>query len=247
MVETDPFLGALLLGEVPGRKDARAGLSHPIQPMSTNATPALEGSGTDGRTETLTAREARALIEYMTVLADVGEARHAPGIYRVVGQNGNTYTVDARGHGRCSCPDAEHRLDDTETCKHQHRVAFATGERAIPVWVDRDAVHPDLGAHVDGPRVAATDGGELIEAGDDGEVLEAPENPVQDGGDDSQDRPDDCQCWDADLTLPCFACYKAGFEEPQCRRLRVTGYATLTSSGTKEKPSVRKSLSNAKT
>jgi len=51
--------------------------------MSTNATPALEGSGTDGRTETLTAREARALTEYMTVLNDVEEARDAPGIYRV--------------------------------------------------------------------------------------------------------------------------------------------------------------------
>ena len=31
-------------------------------------------------------------------------------------------------------------LDDTEACKHQHRVAFATGERSIPAWVDTDAV-----------------------------------------------------------------------------------------------------------
>ena len=174
--------------------------------MSTNTTPALEGSGTDGRTETLTAREARALTEYMTVLDDVEKARDAPGIYRVVGQNGGTYTVDARGHGRCTCPDAEYRLADGEGCKHRHRVAFATGERAIPAWADRDAADPGLGTHVDGPRVAATDGGELIEAGDDGEVLEA----------DADERPDDCDCAPAlaDGGLPCWPCYREGFETP---------------------------------
>ena len=25
-------------------------------------------------------------------------------------------------------------------------------------------------------------------------------------------RPDDCQCWNADLELACWPCYRAGFE-----------------------------------
>lgn len=28
----------------------------------------------------------------------------------------------------------------------------------------------------------------------------------------AQERPDDCECWDAELDLPCFECYKEGFE-----------------------------------
>lgn len=27
-------------------------------------------------------------------------------------------------------------------------------------------------------------------------------------------RPTDCDCWDAEATLPCFICYLAGFEVP---------------------------------
>jgi hypothetical protein len=173
--------------------------------MSTNATPSQEG--TDDSTDALKPREARALTEYMTVLADVGEARDAPGIYRVVGQNGGTYTVDTRGHGRCSCPDTEHRLDDTEACKHEHRVAFATGERAIPSGAD--GVDEQLGEHVDGgPRVAAADGG-IVDAGDDGEIF-------TDGDDTDDRRPDECNCgdWNANANLPCWPCYRDGFDTP---------------------------------
>jgi len=150
-------------------------------------------------------RDARALIEYMTVLAEGGD------VYTVVGQNGGTYTVDAR-EARCTCPDYKHNLpadDGRERCKHAARVAYATGAEPIPAVVDRDAVDPDLGAHVDTtPQVAATDGG-ILEAGDDGEILD--DEPASDDG-----RPDDCTCgdWNADGPLPCWPCYRDGYDEP---------------------------------
>lgn len=28
------------------------------------------------------------------------------------------------------------------------------------------------------------------------------------------DRPDDCRCWDPDADLPCWPCYRAGFDAP---------------------------------
>jgi predicted nucleic acid-binding Zn finger protein len=163
-------------------------------------------NGHDGRTDTeLDARDVRALTEYMTVLPEGGD------VYTVVGQNENgEYRVDAR-EGRCTCPDYKHNLptaDGRERCKHAARVAYATGERSVPAWVDTDAVDPQLGEHVDGgPRQVATDGGsDVIDAGDDGVILE---------GDDNDDgRPDDCDCWDADAELPCWPCYRDGFDVP---------------------------------
>lgn len=111
-------------------------------------------------------RDVRALTERIAVLPDDGD-----GLHTVVGQNGGTYTVDAR-EGRCTCPDAKHNLptdDGRERCKHAARVAYATGERPVPAWVDTDAVDAMLGAHVDAtPQVAATDGG-IVDAGDGGE------------------------------------------------------------------------------
>lgn len=153
--------------------------------MSTNAPDANESI--EPRTE-------RALTEYMSVLPEGGE------IYTVVGQNGGTYTVDGR-EGRCTCPDAEYR---EATCKHQRRVAFATGERPIPAAVD--GVDEQLGEHTEAaPHVVASDGG-IIEAGDDGEVLE------------DDERPDDCSCTgsrlEAEGGLPCWPCYRDGFDEP---------------------------------
>jgi hypothetical protein len=141
--------------------------------MSANATPAQESAGTDRSINTLDARDARALTEYMTVLADVGPARDAPDLYAVVSESGRTYTVDART-GACDCPDATHNAPEGG-CKHRRRVAYVTGERAIPGWVDRDAVDAQFGEHVEGgPRVAATDGGEA-EAVTEGETEEATE------------------------------------------------------------------------
>ncbi|WP_157573418.1 SWIM zinc finger family protein [Haloplanus natans] len=146
---------------------------------------------------TLDDRDARALSECMTVLPEGAD------IYTVVGENGGTYTVDADA-GRCTCPDAEYR---DANCKHRRRVAFATGERPIPAWVDTDAVDPQLGAHVDGPRwecdhgrthcaesagarddavrcsdctaEVVADGG-VIEAGDEGELLDEDDDGVVD-------------------------------------------------------------------
>ena len=143
-------------------------------------------------------RGARALTEYMTALPEGGD------VYSVTTEGGSEYAVDAR-EGRCTCPDHQHR---GARCKHLRRVAFATGAEPVPAVVDRGAVDPALGAHVDAtPRVAVTDGG-ILEAGDDGEILE--------GDTDTDDRPADCECgaWNADGPLQCWACYRDSFDEP---------------------------------
>ncbi len=96
-------------------------------------------------------RDVRALTEYMTVLADVGQVAGAEDMYVVTTESGSEYTVDLR-HGSCTCPDAEYR---DVRCKHIRRAEFATGRRPIPEWVDADGVNDRLGEHVDGP--VATD------------------------------------------------------------------------------------------
>ncbi|WP_338740226.1 SWIM zinc finger family protein [Haloplanus salilacus] len=121
-------------------------------------------------------------------------------IYTVVGQNQNgEYAVDSR-KSRCTC--ADHRYRGTR-CKHIRRVAFATGERVAPAWVDADEVDAQLGEHVEEtPKVAATDGGVTLE---------------EFGADDrDDDRPEDCDCgnWNDGLGLCCWPCYRDGFEEP---------------------------------
>jgi hypothetical protein len=133
----------------------------------------------------------------MAVLPEGGE------MYTVVGENGSTYTVDARV-GRCTCPDAQYNLGPEERCKHERRVLYAVGDRPAPV----DVVDVDgrLGEHVDdGPVFVSTDGGEIVVAGDDGEILEDV---------DVEERPEDCDCRDIheNAELPCFACHRAGFE-----------------------------------
>jgi len=118
----------------------------------------------------------------MTVLEDVGCVRDADGLYLVVTESGGSYTVDGR-EGRCTCPDAEYR---DATCKHQRRVAFATGARSVPTWVDRDAVDDHLGEHVTASADAdtetdalavATDGGEIVVAADDAELIDEDDRP----------------------------------------------------------------------
>jgi predicted nucleic acid-binding Zn finger protein len=152
--------------------------------MSTNE---LDGhKSIDPRTD-------RALTEYMSVLPEGGD------VYTVVGQNGGTYTVDGREEW-CTCPDHEHR---GVQCKHLRRVAFATGEGTIPAGVD--GVDPQLGEHTDEtPRRAASDGG-VVETTD-----------TTDERDDGDERPSDCDCgdWNAGEGLPCWPCYRDGFEEP---------------------------------
>jgi hypothetical protein len=99
-------------------------------------------------------RDCRALTEVMTALDDIGEVRGADEMYHVVSNSGKQYTVDARS-GACTCPDAEYNLGPNERCKHALRVAYATGEKTIPAWVDPERLDDGLGQHVDGhPRFA---------------------------------------------------------------------------------------------
>ena len=128
-------------------------------------------------------RDVRALTEYMAVLPEGGD------IYTVVGQNENgEYRVDAR-EGRCTCPDHEYRGVE---CKHIRRVAFATGERPIPAWVDADEVDAQLGQHVEGtPKVAATDGGVTLASFTTGDA-------------------DEDECWCDGHDMPCFDCFRMG-------------------------------------
>lgn len=135
-------------------------------------------------------RALRALTESMVVLPEGGD------IYTVVGENGNgEYQVDAR-EDRCTCPDHQHR---NVVCKHRHRVAYATAERAIPGEVPREAIDEVLGSQTDEPvRVAVSDGGEVVKEPETGE------------------RPDDCDCgeWNDGRELPCWPCYREGFDTP---------------------------------
>jgi len=71
-----------------------------------------------------------------------------------------------------------------------------------PVATDdsTDTEHHDL----------APDGG-IIVAGDGAELLDEDTDDVADV---QEARPDDCQCWDDAQGLPCWPCYRAGFENP---------------------------------
>ena len=129
------------------------------------------------RNESIDPRDVRALTQYLTVLDDVGRARDASELYVVVSESGSEYLVDTRGEGACECADHRHR---GARCKHQRRVAFATGERPIPSWVDTEAVDEQLGAHVEAPvdageRQVATDGGTrtVREAAEGAEIVGA--------------------------------------------------------------------------
>jgi hypothetical protein len=153
--------------------------------MSNDASDAHESTDLDNRTQ-------RALEQRLTVLTPDATPITDPDrtVVSVTSQSGETYTVDVRD-GRCDCPDSRHRTPDSG-CKHVRRARIALGRQ--PVTTDT------LAANAPGPRVATTDGG-LIGAGDDAEVL-------------SDDRPDDCDCWDADTELPCWPCYRDGFDVP---------------------------------
>jgi len=160
----------------------------------------IESTDVEPRTE-------RALSEPLSVLALDGTPVESSDetIVQVVSHSGESYRVDVR-ESRCTCPDAKHNLDDDERCKHERRaravLAIEPVDSRVLAAVDVDE---QLGAHAPGPAVATSDGG-IIEAGDDGEVIDE----TDDG------RPDDCDCgdWNAGADLPCWPCYRDGFEEP---------------------------------
>ncbi|WP_324757115.1 hypothetical protein [Haloarcula montana] len=91
-------------------------------------------------------RDARALTEVMTVLDDTPRVAGAPDMFLVVSGSGSSYVVDAR-EGACECWDDSTR---SAGCKHRRRTAFATGQRPIPSWADREAIDDDLGRFVAG-------------------------------------------------------------------------------------------------
>ena len=169
--------------------------------MNHYETPTEESDGIE-----IEPRTERALSEPLSVVSLDGtpvESRDET-VVMVVSHSGESYRVDVQ-EGRCTCPDAKHNLDDDERCKHERRARAVLGEpvdSAVLAAVDVDS---QLGAHAPGPVVATSDGG-IIEAGDDGEILDE----TDDG------RPDDCDCgdWNADADLPCWPCYRDGFEEP---------------------------------
>jgi hypothetical protein len=125
--------------------------------------------------EQLTDRDVRALTEVMSVLSDTGKANGADDCYLVVTESGSSYFVDTRTEA-CECPDARHR---DIVCKHLRRVGYATGERPIPAYVNREAIDDGLSEHVDGcPTICvghnsiATDGGLAAEEGARGDECE---------------------------------------------------------------------------
>ena len=161
-----------------------------------------EVEGTD-----LEPRDVRALTQYLTVLEDVGRARHAADLYLVVSESGREYLVDARTD-TCECPDHAHR---GVLCKHARRVAFATGARAIPAWINPTDVDAHLGMHVAGtPRVVVTDGGRALPH-DVAEQVTDDEIAAREERAKAIERPADCACWDTEAGLPCWPCFRDGF------------------------------------
>ena len=129
-------------------------------------------------------------------------------IVSVVSHSGEQYTVDVRD-GRCTCPDAEYNLDDDEACKHEIRARAVLRREPVNARVfDAVDVDPQLGQHAFEPAVTAADGG-IVDGGDDAVVLD-------DDTDSDGERPADCDCveFHADAALPCWPCYRDGFDEP---------------------------------
>jgi hypothetical protein len=115
-------------------------------------------------------RTKRALDECMTVLPNHGRADGAPGLFVVIGQNGNgEYLVDTRT-GSCECKDAEYR--DPDGCKHLRRCRIAKGDTPVPAdALGRIEIDDTFGAQVDASAKFATADGGLID-GSTGEVIE---------------------------------------------------------------------------
>lgn len=172
--------------------------------MNEYETPTEESDGIE-----VEKRTRRALEEPLSVLSVDGTPLDETDttIVSVVSHSGEQYTVDVR-EGRCTCPDAEYNLDADEACKHEIRARAVLQREPVDARV-LDAVDADeqLGQHAFEPAVASADGG-IVDAGDDGVVLD-------DDADAGDERPADCDCagFHADAALPCWPCYRDGFDE----------------------------------
>jgi len=153
-------------------------------------------------------RTRRALSECMSVLTPdffpVVDSRRS--IVSVTTGSGSTYTVDVREE-RCTCPDQKHRSPDGG-CKHIRRARIALGRTPVPADVFGSVdIDDSFGANVDATANVATADGGIIDAGDEAEII-----------DESADegRPEACECsaLHDDATLPCWPCYRDGFETP---------------------------------
>jgi len=132
---------------------------------------ATENRCIDSRTE-------RALSECMSVCPNHPRVRDAPGLFVVVGENGNgEYLVDVAERS-CTCRDSRDPRRPNP-CKHIRRVAILVGDRPIPTWIP-DVVDIDttIGANVDkNVRFIQTDGG-VVTTDDDADVWSEPQLEV---------------------------------------------------------------------
>ena len=172
--------------------------------MSENDTATVESTDIEPRTR-------RALERVYSVLhvdcTPIGDDETPTVVSVVSGNSGREHRVDVH-EGRCTCEDHEYRGVE---CAHIRRARLALGH--VPVHRDTLAavdVHEQFAANAPGPAVVTSDGG-IIDAGDDGEVLD---ESTDEG--DSDGRPADCDCgdWNAGEGLPCWPCYRDGFDTP---------------------------------
>jgi len=136
--------------------------------MPTNSDTELQTPGSVADAD-LDPRDVRALTQYLTVLDDDPRVSGADDLFLVVSESGEEYLVDVRENS-CECTDYRFRQAELgeRGCKHRRRVAFATGERAIPMSVDPARIDRQMGTHVEGtPRVTTTDGGTSAGSVDD--------------------------------------------------------------------------------
>ncbi|PSQ44454.1 hypothetical protein BRD17_04000 [Halobacteriales archaeon SW_7_68_16] len=158
--------------------------------MSNNATGANESTEIEPRTE-------RALSECLSVVALNGTPvdNRDETVVMVVSHTGESYHVDAE-LGWCECPDLRHRNVE---CKHIQRARVALGiepvDSRVLAAIDVD---PTLATNAPGPIVATSD------------------SRIDHEGDWTPLRPSDCDCggWNDGEDLPCWPCYRDGFEEP---------------------------------
>jgi len=178
--------------------------------MMTHETSRQESDGTDN----VEPRTRRAVTQYTRILEDGPGVAEADNLYPAGSHSGKSYVLHHRT-GAFGCQDTEYNRSAGEKCKHSRRLDGILDERENPDAIDPDDVDAHLGIHVDVDETpAATDAtgdetavgvdGEIVIADHDGEILDT----------DDDERPDDCQCWDTDGELPCWPCYRVGFDVP---------------------------------